>query len=64
MSDTELMELCPGERTERIENRLDAEDEVFASYPDLSLVEIQEMDIEVLHQLLDSRPATDAPVGG
>ena len=67
LSDEELMALdgVPvDERSERISNRLDLEDEVFASYPDLSLVEIQEMDVATLQSLYDTRPATDAPVGG
>ena len=67
LSDEELMALdgVPvDERSERISNRLDLEDEVFASYPDLSLVEIQEMDVATLQQLFDNRPAADAPVGG
>ena len=39
---------------------------MFAAYPDISLVEIQEMDVTTLQQLYANRPAeqTDAPIGG
>lgn len=56
------------ERADRIATRLDLEDEVFASYPDISLVEIQEMDVATLRDLYDHRPSNapmaDAPAGG
>lgn len=68
------------DREDRIESRLDLEDDVYAAYPDLTYTEIEKMDVEVLRQMaLDAdNPETgpldveeildelniDAPAGG
>jgi len=46
----------PSEQAVRIENRLDLEDDVIASYPDLSYPEVEALDTVVLRQMLADRP--------
>ena len=66
MSDTELQQLLTGdtERGDRITNRLDLEESVYANYPDMGWAEIQQMDVEDLRLMAENPDQLDAPVGG
>lgn len=47
------------DREERIESRLDLEDDVLASYPELTEADVEQMDIEVLRQMVSE--AVESP---
>lgn len=74
LEDESPYEFTEGQRRNRVTYRLDLEDDVYSEFPDLSILEIQNMDLTELELLMDTadaarrsddaRVTTAAPDGG